>query len=575
MGLTPGRLTIPLLIQPPPAGLRIYWLHWCLISIFGLIRCPITEYLLIQYSPISGLLSFPGHINLLLSRRTLHSRPQFDSDLYSIMKSLLLSIVSCLFSMILTTALEDITQRSGVPANSFCSAPGSSCQLRTNGSFQLSTFKTQFNNLDVTGQGRMGNSLAHTSLTVNINGTPEIRIDGSFVDGVYTATFQYGAMFGPVHNLTLVARNDSSIKGTANNAELRPYTGAVARFIFANGTTVPCPRVPGEIRSDLQQLPDVAKAAVRGCQAAKPTKCWQQSSSAIMRRQSQNQFGIPPRRDNTSTDSKCLVCLGEAFAAEAACIIACGLSFGFGCVCIAAIPFAFLNCQSPGGGFAQGCCPVACGPVHEQWGISTVDQCCFSEDTCAGVDACCASGLQPCGGNTCCPSNAPCRDLGICCPTNQNICATQDGPVCCNEGEDCIQGVCCPRPSIVNGQCCPPESQTCCPTGTPSRCGRDSIQHCVNNQWVSEPCIAPQICLAIPIANAGVFCTCPPPGPGGTFCCSPNDPGCCYTGTPSRCGTNSIERCINNRWVSEPCLAPRFCLAIPVANAGVACSGHS
>jgi hypothetical protein len=212
-----------------------------------------------------------------------------------------------------------------------------------------------------------------------------------------------------------------------------------------------------------------------------------------------------PRFDNTGQDSSCVICLAEVAADAVGCGFACAASFAIACGCIGGIPLLVAECHNPGNGIGQGCCPVGCGAGEKIVNIQVVFTCCFSHDTRVdpSTGACRASGLQACGSDTCCPSSAPCRDGGICCPTNRNT----TGPVC-NEGEDCVEGACCPRNDIFNGKCCP----NCCTGSPPSECADGGIRKCVDNQWVSSTCPYPLACVNIPVQGAGAACQ------GSPFC---------------------------------------------------------
>jgi hypothetical protein len=121
----------------------------------------------------------------------------------------------------------------------------------------------------------------------------------------------------------------------------------------------------------------------------------------------------------------------------------------------------------------------------------------------------CPTGETRCG-NACCPFD--CLGGSICgCPSGQIACTLSTGHgVCCGAGTTCTKTGCCATGDIVNGECCLPSSETCCPTGTPSRCDGDGFQSCVDNKWVFTACVAPTFCLPFPVAGAGVACVGPP-----------------------------------------------------------------
>jgi len=118
----------------------------------------------------------------------------------------------------------------------------------------------------------------------------------------------------------------------------------------------------------------------------------------------------------------------------------------------------------------------------------------------------CPEGSVPCR-NTCC--RGACQNDIPCCGL---VCVTEGFSGCCAEGSECIDHRCCPKSYVVDGECCPPSSETCCVTGTPSRCYNDGYQSCVKNKWVFTVCTPPTFCAPFPVAGAGVSCVGPPGG---------------------------------------------------------------
>ena len=472
-----------------------------------------------------------------------------------------------------------------------------SCVINTNGSFQRIIFDAQFENMTVTGEGRLERNEIHLSLAVYNASRHVMSHTGILSNDVYTLTWTYGKIFPDVNNMTIIINNDKTTTTTVDGVNMN------------TSMNVTFPHLLPQINPKLQQLSDFIKSALQECRSSmKKKRAWEDHLNGFEKRQ--DQFGIPGMFENTASGGSCIACLAEAYAASAACGLACGFSFGLACGCVAGIPFIFANCHSPGTGFGQGCCPVSCGPSSSILGIGVVFQCCSANDLCLNSNngVCCPSGTQPCNGNICCPSNAPCRDPGICCPTTRNTCITPNGPTCCNEGESCVEGMCCPPSQIVNGQCCPPSSHTCCPSGSVSRCFKDGYETCINNQWVFTSCPQYSTCTGIPVANAGVYCqadifcnpgtpsrcykdgvqTCSAKGrweytpcPPTYFCTHPpvagatnaycQAPAPCSAGTESKCYKDGMISCVNGQWVFEQCVSPKFCQHIPVAGAGVTC----
>ena len=129
------------------------------------------------------------------------------------------------------------------------------------------------------------------------------------------------------------------------------------------------------------------------------------------------------------------------------------------------------------------------------------EQCCFNEtkaaccsrnQTCKGGTCTCKSGKPPCG-KKCCEKGEVCSN-GTCCPKGQVNCGDGTccvpknccGKVCCNPNESlCINGTCCPPERIASradhtGRCCPPGTipvdsglpdDACCPPSDPTCCG--------------------------------------------------------------------------------------------------------
>jgi hypothetical protein len=345
----------------------------------------------------------------------------------------------------------------------------------------MTSFRTRVGELTVVGEGHANRVIPNThrrspdaslSLTIERAGAMVLKIDSSFSStGVYTESLRHGGT-GGAQEMRLTTDGER-IEGTVNGRALTPIWRArehevAARvnesFTFTDGTPVPRPSVPPDVQSALERLPAAIKNVLASCKEP---------------RLHFEAFGVPPRFDDTGGAGECAGCIAEAYAGAVGCGVACGLSFGFACACVAGVPLLFANCHSVGEGLGQGCCPVGCGPSHTTLGIGVVYQCCYGGDTCLNstTGACCGPGLGACNQTTCCPASAPCRDVGLCCPVNQATCITSNGPVCCNEGEDCTQGICCPHGApVINGACCSPPvfqacGNNCCPALTTKCCG--------------------------------------------------------------------------------------------------------
>jgi hypothetical protein len=169
----------------------------------------------------------------------------------------------------------------------------------------------------------------------------------------------------------------------------------------------------------------------------------------------------------------------------------------------------------------------------------------------------CPKGEWMCRPNSCCalppPPINPCK--------GKTLCPTSDSTTkCCPTTSSCLASGCCPHEYVVNGQCCPPSSETCCVAGTPSRCAPGGYEFCQNNKWVPQACKPDETCSPIPVPgpNHGVYCQ------SSQFC----DPG-----AESFCDGNGFRSCVNGLWSFTACPAGEFCLPFPVQGAGVACTG--
>lgn len=388
--------------------------------------------------------------------------------------------------------------------------PGT-CTMTVGTSERVTDFRTVSGNLTLVGQSRAALRGIDTQLTFAVQqaGETVLQVDSTLSPtGTYTTNWHYGSMVKGVRDATLVTKDGKVIGGAVDGHTLKSFTRSSRAVTLADGTPVPQPIFPPGMHNALALMQTAVKRTLSSCTAAR--------GIAESPRHSLNQlaitpasngtstFGSPPGIDDTSNTTSCNTCIAEADAAAATCTLGCGVSFGFNCGCIAGIPFLYLNCHTVGEQFGQGCCPVACGPSQTILNVGVVYQCCYGGDSCFAPGApvvggsstaafCCGPGLQPCNQSICCPSDAPCRDVGICCPTNQNTCITNNGPVCCNEGENCIQNVgCCPPDSICGNNCCDsssrcvdPNTGTCCPllTGIPcgNQCCDGSTQRCTSN----------------------------------------------------------------------------------------------
>ena len=430
---------------------------------------------------------------------------------------------------------------------------GCSVTSNGNGSYNAITFQTQFDGLNVIGEGFSGPSGIKISVTVNDSDGLVLQHSQFSTNDGYNVTWNYGSMFGGnVTSLSLLTHSDNTTVVSINHCPPKALPAGT------NTSSLPFPHGPQNVTSALVGLPNQIQSVIEECQFKGGNSTLDSRSYDFLERRTS--YGIAPKFDNTATGSSCVFCLAEATAAAVGCGVACAASFGFACACVAGIPLLYIQCHNPGTGLGQGCCPVGCGSGMSILGIQVVYSCCSSGESCVNpsTGACCASGLQPCGGDTCCPSNAPCRDGGICCPTNQNTCITSSGPTCCNEGEDCVEGTCCPPDSIVNGKCCLPDSETCCTGNPPSKCSNGGIMTCTNNQWVFSTCPYPETCQNIPVQGAGVYCV------GSEFC---------DNGQPSYCDGDGYQSCVNGRWTFTQCKPPTFCTPFPVQGAGVGCVG--
>jgi len=133
---------------------------------------------------------------------------------------------------------------------------------------------------------------------------------------------------------------------------------------------------------------------------------------------------------------------------------------------------------------------------------------------CKSTEFCC-KGMTPMGGSwayvTCCQSYEFCyTDPSIvkCEPCPTPLC----GSVCCQAGQTCVNGTCCPVGSACGNVCCQAGQTcvngTCCPVG--SACG--------------NMCCPPgRLCASLrsPFGPPRLVCLCPPDRVCGSGCCPP------------------------------------------------------
>jgi hypothetical protein len=371
-----------------------------------------------------------------------------------------------------------------------------SCAITGSGASQVLSLTLYLDTFKVTGSSRIGASETSVSLTVEDTSSSisVFTFNGNLLNGNFTSIYDFGPLIKGLHNFTLVNHGASTLDGSANGFKLSPFDTTMTQFKFSNGTNLVAPTLPVSYTTLLSQLPGAIKSQVGNCQTTSNTKrSWDDISpnpkSSLIKRQ---QF------DQPGSGGNCAYCQIEAFAASTACVVGCIESFGFGCGCVAGIPLLFIQCNNPGDGFGQGCCPVACGPSSNDLGITVVYACCDVGDSCLDPTVpgwCCPADTTPCGGRSCCdvPRDGPCRDQGICCPYEQATCTTQFGVACCNPGEQCVQEQCCPTANIVGEQCV--YTPVPCAAGSQSYCQGDGYQDCINGDWVHIPC-QPGICIS-------------------------------------------------------------------------------
>lgn len=143
-------------------------------------------------------------------------------------------------------------------------------------------------------------------------------------------------------------------------------------------------------------------------------------------------------------------------------------------------PCKFLHCRKGTscceGPHGLGCCPKAkccggrCCHHNQQCASHAHGVCCSKHDkACSseGQTTCCPSGTTCCKGVSIPGGRVNCCKHGEVCDSFQGTCCKKKcGPVCCQPGERCINGVCsgCPSGQTECGPntCCPP-GQKCCP----------------------------------------------------------------------------------------------------------------
>jgi hypothetical protein len=214
----------------------------------------------------------------------------------------------------------------------------SNCVLSSNGTYQTITFKAGFDGLTIQGNAFTHGTNAEFSVVVDGDGDGDsaLSFTGKLSNGTLTATWIYGGMVQEMHNLTVLSEDNNT-----------------STIIDGVESVPPKPKWPPKLIPLLDQLPSVLKDILASCHKPNAPR-----SLPVKR----DQFGVPPKYDDTSQVESCVYCIGEAYAASVGCGIACGASFGFACACIATIPLIFANCHNPGTGFGTGCCPVGCGP---------------------------------------------------------------------------------------------------------------------------------------------------------------------------------------------------------------------
>jgi hypothetical protein len=508
------------------------------------------------------------------------------------------------------------------------SIPGT-CTMTIGTSERVTNFRTVSGNLTLVGQSRAALHGIDTQLTFTVQqaGETVFQVDSTLSPtGTYTTNWHYGSMVKAVRDATLVTKDGKVIGGSLDGHTLKSFTGTSRAVTLADGTPVPQPIFPPGMHNALALMQTAVKRTLSSCTAARgapPPPLHNPGALPVSPASNgTSSFGSPPNIDDAANTTTCNTCIAEAHAAEVACGIGCGASFGLACGCIAGIPFLYLNCHTVGEQFGQGCCPVACGPSETILGVGVVFQCCFGGDSCLnpGVPVvggsstaafCCGAGLTPCNQSICCPSNAPCRDVGICCPTDQNTCVTANGtPVCCNPGEECIEGVCCPLGNVVcaDGTCCEPTchhcaGNSCVPVqdGTPCPKGVCCGGTCTNCCGLGAGCIGPGSCCS-GFCNQNNQCDCFGVGDQCLFgarsccsglcsaagtCCLPltsicNGPGDCCSGfcnqshqcdcfaTGDQCLFGAPSCCSGLCSVAGTCCLP---LASSCAGSGDCCSG--
>jgi hypothetical protein len=184
-------------------------------------------------------------------------------------------------------------------------------------------------------------------------------------------------------------------------------------------------------------------------------------------------------------------------------------------------PCKFLHCRKGTscchGPHGLGCCPKAkcCGGRcchHNQHCASHAHGvCCSKHDkACSseGQTTCCPSGTTCCKGVSIPGGRVSCCKHGEVCDSFQGTCCKQKcGPVCCQPGDRCINGVC---SGCASGHT-PCGPNTCCPPG--QKCCTYTV-----NGKTTEVCYDPSIQQCCSTGGA-----CPQGGP----CCSA---GCCFPG---------------------------------------------
>jgi hypothetical protein len=189
-------------------------------------------------------------------------------------------------------------------------------------------------------------------------------------------------------------------------------------------------------------------------------------------------FGICCKSEDLCDNGSCLSCSAPFELDKATCECACPSgSSKCGEVCCDDTNFTCIGYSS--GSFA--CCAKGEEVCTNGTCLSCTYPLVLNDSKCICE---CPAGRDQCGDN-CCETGETCIN-GSCCPAGQDC-----NGVCCTTGETCINGSCCPAGQDCNGTCC--TAGDTCVNGSCCPAGQDCNGTCCS---AGETCIDGSCCIA-------------------------------------------------------------------------------